>query len=163
MFKKIAVAAALAVIASSASAQVATKFYVGGDVGSTKIDGFDRETSYGAFVGYNFNTNFAVEGGYRRLADFDVQGADVTLDQRAISIIGSLPLSNGFGVFARVGYNDLKAKASVRGFSGSESTDGALVGVGATYAIAPNISARAEIQRPSDDSTNFSVGVSFGF
>ncbi len=163
MFKKIAVAAALALIASSASAQVAPKFYVGADVGSTKIEGIDREASYGAFVGYQFNTNFAVEGGYRRLADFDMDGVNVTVDQRAVSLIGSLPLNNGFGVFARLGYNDLKAKASISRFSSSQSTDGALVGVGATYAFAPNISGRAEIQRPSDDSTNFSVGVSFGF
>lgn len=163
MFKKIAVAAALAVIASSATAQVAPKFYVGADVGSTKFDQVDRENSYGAFIGYQINSNFAIEGGYRRLADFDVDGVNVKVDQRAISVIASHPLSQGFGVFARLGYNDLNGKASFRGISASDSEDGVLVGIGATYAFAPNITGRTELQRTNKDSTNISVGVSYGF
>ena len=165
MFKKIALAAALAVVASSSFAADANKFYAGGDIGSTKIDGFsDRETSYGAFVGYQITPTVAIEGGYRRLADFDIGNkGDLTLDQAAISAVGSVPLGNGFGLFARLGYNHVEAKAKVRGFSAAESTDRALFGIGASYAITPVISARIELQRPSSDSTNFSAGVSFQF
>jgi len=165
MFKKIAVAAALAIVASSSFA--APSFYVGGDVGSTKLDGLsDRQTSYGAYAGYEFMPNFAAEVGVRRLADFDVNFSNtnvgVTVDQYALSLIGTLPLSGGFNVFGRLGYNKLNATASAN-TSASESTSGGLYGVGVGYAFTPTISARAEIQKPSSDSTNVSVGVSFKF
>lgn len=164
MFKKIVVAAALAVMASSSFAADAPKFYAGVDLGTTKVDDYsDRETSYGAFVGYQFNSNFALEGGYRRLADFDENGVDIKATQTAVSVIGSLPLSNGFGVFARLGYNDVKLKATSGNFRYSESDDGALYGIGATYAFSPTITGRAEFQRPVSDVTNFSIGVAFGF
>ncbi|UOD32975.1 outer membrane beta-barrel protein [Massilia violaceinigra] len=164
MFKKIAFAAALTVMASSSFAAEANKFYVGGDFGTTKVDDYsDRETGYGAFVGYNITPTIAVEAGYRRLASFDEYNTDVTFDQAAISVIGSVPLSSGFGLFGRLGYNRLEAKASAGGFSATESTNKALYGFGATYAFTPAISGRIEVQRPSSDLTNFSAGVSFQF
>ncbi|NHZ93972.1 outer membrane beta-barrel protein [Massilia sp. CCM 8733] len=164
VFKKIALAAALAVMASSSFAAEANKFYVGGDFGTTKVDDYsDRETGYGAFVGYNITPTIAVEAGYRRLASFEEYRTDVTFDQAAISVIGSIPLSSGFGLYGRLGYNRLEAKASGGGFSESESTNKALFGFGATYAFTPAISGRIEVQRPSGDLTNFSAGVSFQF
>ena len=167
MFKKIAVAAALAVVASSSFAAGNPSFYVGGDVGSTKLDGLsDRQNSYGAYVGYEFVPNFAVEVGARRLADFDVRvsttNVGVKVDQTAISLIGALPLGSGFNVFGRLGYNKLSATASAN-YTATDSTSGALYGVGVGYSFTPTVSARAEIQKPSSDSSNFSVGVSFKF
>ena len=164
VFKKIALAATLAFVASSSFAANGTPFYAGADVGSTKIDGYsDRETGYGAFIGYQINPAFAVEVGYRRLADFDLASGDLTVDQAAVSVIGSMPLGSGFSLFGRLGYNRLEAKASARGFSASENTSTGLFGVGASYAITPAISARIELQRPSSDSTNFSAGIAFQF
>lgn len=164
MFKKIALAAALAVMASSSFAADAPKWYAGVDAGTTKLDGYsDRETSYGAFVGYQFNANYAIEGGYRRLADFDVNGVDVKADQTALSLVATLPLSNGFGVFGRLGYNRVDVKASYNGFSAKDNTNGGLYGIGATYAFTPVITGRIEVQRPSSDSTNYSAGVAFSF
>lgn len=163
MFKKIAIAAALAVLASSSFAADANKFYVGGDIGSTKLDGFDRETSYGGFAGYNITSTVAVEVGYRRLASYDDFGGDLDLNQTAISAIGSLPVGNGFGIYGRLGYNRVEVKASAGRYSASDSVNRALYGIGATYAFTPAISGRLEVQRPSSDSTNFSAGVSFQF
>lgn len=163
MFKKIAIAAALAVVASSSFAADANKFYAGGDLGSTKLDGFDRETSYGAFVGYNITPAVAVEAGYRRLGTYDDFGGDIDVNQASISAIGSLPLGNGFGVYGRLGYNRVEVKANAGRYSASESVNRALYGIGATYAFTPAISGRLEVQRPSSDSTNFSAGVSFQF
>lgn len=166
MFKNGAVAAVLAGIASSSFATDASQFYAGVDIGKTKIEGLEGGASFGGFVGYQFHTNLAVEGSYRVLNAFSAIGPDI--DQRAISVIGALPVSSGFGLFARLGYNDMTVKNTCstgvsflcRNF---ESSNGVLLGVGASYAFSPTISARAEIQRPSDDLTNFSVGVSFGF
>jgi OOP family OmpA-OmpF porin len=165
MFKKIAFAATLAILASSAFAAEKPSFYAGADIGSTKIDGIsDRQTSFGGFIGYQFHENFAVEGGYRRLADFDViKGANLTLDQAAVSVIGTLPLSSGFNVFGRLGYNRVEATGNAGSFSSTASDTGVLYGVGLGYAFNAKISARVEVQKPSSDSSNVSVGVSYKF
>lgn len=163
MFKKIALAATLALLAST-SAIAATPYYAGVDLGQTKLDGLSgRKTSFGGFAGYNFNENFSAELGYRRLASFTYSGVDFDIDQTALSGIGSFPVGEGFSLFGRLGYNHVKVKGHVNGFSASDSTSGTLVGIGASYTFAPNIAARLEFQRPSSDSNNLSLGVSFGF
>ena len=168
MFKKIAFAATLAVMACSASAQERPALYAGADVGSTKLDGIsDRQSSFGAFVGYQINTNFAVEAGYRRLADFDVNvGASnvgVTVDQTAASLLGILPLGSGFNVYSRLGYNRLDAKGRLGYSSATDSTSGVLYGVGVGYAFTPTISARLEAQKPSSDTSNVAASLSLKF
>jgi OOP family OmpA-OmpF porin len=166
MFKKIAIAATLAMLASSSFA--AGPVYGGVDFGSTKIDGdSDRHSSYGGFLGYNFHENFAIEAGYRRLGDFDEMVGNtrvgVKIDQAALSLVGTLPLSGGFNVYGRLGYNRLEAKGSVGNISASETTSGGLYGVGAGYAFSPTVSGRIEVQKPSSDSTNINAGVVIRF
>ncbi|WLI87937.1 outer membrane beta-barrel protein [Massilia sp. R2A-15] len=171
MFKKIAIAAALAVVASSSFAQQMPRpaIYAGADVGSTKFDGIsDRQSSFGAFVGYQFHPNFSIEAGYRRLGEFDQfvgsTKVGVTVDQTALSFIGSVPLQSGFNVYGRLGYNRLDAKGSVSGYgSASDSTSGVLYGVGVGYTFTPNITARLEAQRPSSDSSNIGASLSLKF
>ncbi len=163
MLKKIVIAAALVVSTSAAFAQ-ANPFYAGVDLGSTKIDDFgSRKTSFGGFVGYQFSENLAVEGGYRRLASHTISGVVVDLNQAHISAVGIAPLGNGFSLYGRLGYNNIDASASVAGKTATASTNGALFGLGMGYTVAPNITVRAEFQRPSSDSTNFNVGVAFKF
>lgn len=168
MFKKIAFAATLAILSASSFAAENPAFYAGADVGTTKIDGMsDRETSFGGFIGYQFHQNVAVELGYRRLADSDtvVSGVKVgtKIDQTALSVVGTLPLSNGFNVFGRLGYNHLGVKASVAGYSAADSDNGALYGVGVGYAFNEKVSARVEVQKPGSDSRNINIAVSYKF
>lgn len=164
MFKKIAIAAALAIVASSSFAATQPAIYVGADLGSSKIDGFSgQSTSFGGFAGYQFNENFAVEGGYRRFAKGSYSTVDLTFNQAAVSVIGSLPVAPQFSVYGRVGYNRLSVDASAGQFTATAATSGALFGLGLSYDITPAISARLEIQRPSSDSTNLGVGVAFKF
>ena len=134
--------------------------YAGVDVGSTKLDGMsDRQSSFGGFVGYQFNQNFAVEAGYRRLADFD----NVTVDQTHASVIGILPLQSNFNVYGRLGYNHLDAKASYAHTSASDSTSGVLYGVGVGYNFTPTITARLEAQKPASDTSNIGASLSLKF
>lgn len=182
MFKQIAVAAALVIASSSALAQQPGKFYVGADVTSTEVDDFDgKETGYGAFVGYKVNPNIAVEAGYRRLADGKVSYYDsyydvdvqekVKFDQTSISVIGTLPLSSGFSVYGRLGYNHIKMKYAATASSGnvsasestSESESKALYGAGLSYDFSPAVSGRLEVQKPHGDVTTLVAGVSFNF
>jgi OOP family OmpA-OmpF porin len=167
MFKKIAAATALVIASSAAFAAQPNTFYAGADVGRTKIDDVDHDTSVGAFVGYNFHQNFAVEAGFRRLADLDYRvagvNANVRADQYALSVVGSLPVGESFSVYGRLGLNRLEAKGSAGGFSAKDSETKALYGVGVSYAFTPAVSARLEVQKPASDATNVSAGVAFAF
>ena len=168
MFKQIAAAAALVIASSAASAQQAPQFYVGAEASSTKLDGAGREGGFGGFVGYKFNQTVAVEAGYARLADgsfeFDGESADVKFNQASVSVIGTLPLSSGFNLFGRLGYNEIRAKVNYQGVSASEKLDdGVVYGVGLGYAFSPAISGRLEVTKPISEMTKVTAGVAFHF
>jgi len=164
MFKKLAVAAAFALTASSSFAAAPTAFYGGLDVGATKIDDFDStKTSFGGFLGYGFNQFFAVELGYRQLGKYDFYGVDVKAKQTHLSLVGSYPLNAQLDVYGRIGYNNLRAEASYGNITAGEDTDTGLYGIGLNYNFTPAISGRIEVQKPSSDTTNYSAGVVFKF
>jgi OOP family OmpA-OmpF porin len=169
MFKQIAVAAALVIASSAALAQQqATPFYAGVEASSTELDGSGKEGGFGGFIGYKFNPNFAVEAGYARLAngsiDFDGEDVDLEVNQTSLSVIGTLPLSSGFSLYGRLGYNDIKVKASASGVSASAKLDdGAVYGVGLGYAFSPAISGRVEVSKPISEMTKVTAGVVFHF
>jgi OOP family OmpA-OmpF porin len=167
MFKKIVIASALALMASASFAQTVPGPYVGGQISSTDLDGLDdRETGAGVFAGYQFNETFGLEFGYNRLATIDNfygTGVKVKLNQMALSGIATLPLSNGFSVFGRLGYSRLEAKASAGGVSGAEDDTGAVYGVGLGYAFTPTIAGRVEYQKPSSDSSSINAAIVFKF
>jgi OOP family OmpA-OmpF porin len=156
MFKKIVIASALALIASASFAQSAPGVYAGVDIGTTDFDGVDdSETSAGAFVGYNFDKNFGLEANYRNLFDKN----NVEANQFGLSMIATMPLSNTFSVYGRLGYNRLNIESG--GFKDHESK--VLYGAGVSYAFTPSISGRVEVQKPHSDLTNLSAGVVFKF
>lgn len=167
MFKKFVAAVALILSSSAAFAAQPQLFYVGGDVSSTKFDDAGREAGFGVFAGYQFTKNFAIEAGYHRAADLDVmvegETVGVKMNQASLSLVSTLPLSNGFSVFGRLGYNRLEAKATYEGQSAKDSINEGLYGIGLGYAITPEIMARVELQKPSSDSTKMNVGVAFQF
>lgn len=164
MLKKIAVAALLSALMAPVFAADAPAFYVGVDAGSTKIDGISgRKSSFGGFAGYQFNSNWSIEGGYRSFASIKMMGVDVDMKQTSISAVGSFPVGNDVQLFGRLGYNKLNASASYGGSSAAASDTGSLFGFGAAYNMTPNASVRLEFQRPGSDTTNVSVGVAFKF
>jgi len=156
MIKQITAAALLAVTSFAASAAEPTNFYVGGDVGSSKSSTLDSsKTSVGIFGGYTFNENFAIEGGYRRLGKWD----DLKVNQLALSVLGSVPVADQVAVYGRLGYNRVEEKYN----GGKDTENKALYGIGVSYAITKEISARVEWQRPVSHSHNISVGVAYHF
>lgn len=173
MFKNIAAATALILASSAAFAAQPNTFYGGLDAGRTKVEDFSkRDTSVGAFVGYHLDQNFAVEGGYRRLADYDIGVArigggfddgSIKADQAHLSLIGSVPMGESFRLYGRLGANRLQTKISSPAYNAKESTTKALYGVGVSYEFTPAVSARLELQKPSSDATNVSAGVAFQF
>lgn len=164
MFKKIVVAAALALLAGSSFADPTDGVYIGLDVGSTKADELSgHETSFGGFVGFNFNQNYAVEAAYRHLGTWNISNVDLKATQTALSLVATLPLNQQFNIFARMGYNRVNAEANYQGNTISESSNGSFYGFGAGYNFSTNVAARLEVQKPSSDLNNLNVAVIYKF
>lgn len=159
MIKQIAAAILMAATSFAASATEATPYYIGVDAGKTKVDHFGNDTSFGVFGGYKFTPNVAVEASFRKLGEFGFYGVTTDVKQTAISVLVSAPVADKLSVYGRIGYNRLEVSA--RGFKDHDNKG--LYGIGASYDVAKNVAARVEWQRPSNDSQNLSVGVSYAF
>lgn len=201
---------AVALLAAAAVPAVAGEVYVVGSVGRSSIDidqndvdsdlvaagavGVssnldDNDTGYKLQLGYQYNKNFAVEGGYIDLgkakysASFAGGSADASVKASGwnISAVGILPINDSFSVFGKVGAIDGKVKIDVSASgpggtaSGSESATKwkTLWGAGATYNISKQIGVRFEYEKfnnlGDDDTTGeddvdlVSAGVVFKF
>ena len=145
--------AALALTASMAArADVQPGFYLGAGFGTTKLndDSFDgvdlddSDTGFKVFGGYSFNQYFAVEATYFDFGEasgsFDDFGGttkfDVGVSGFAASAVGTLPVSDMFSLFARLGYAsyDVDAHVNIVGVgsgSASQSESDMIYGGGA--------------------------------
>jgi OOP family OmpA-OmpF porin len=154
MFKRLglSVFAALGLTAGMAAhADVQPGFYMGAGFGTTKVgdDAFgssvdDSDTGFKVFGGYDFNQNFAVEVSYFDLGeasgsfediDFGRIDFDAGISGFSASAVGTLPVSDMFSVFAKLGFAsyDVDAHVTVAGFgsgSGSTSESDMVYGVG---------------------------------
>lgn len=180
MKTKLALLALAAAIAAPAFAQ---DFYVGADIGQSKLEadvgnGYTaskHETSWSVFGGYQFHPNFAVELGYRDLGKVSESyaGSNYSLEADAVelSVVGKLPLNDQFDVYGRLGMGSIKAKDSysdaLGSYSGSTTKTKALFGVGAHYAISKEFGLRAEYAQFSkiDDVTlsSLTIGADYHF
>ena len=140
--KKIFALTVLAFAAATASA-ADNSWYVGGDIGSTKIKALGEsvnKTGFGAVVGYQLNTNVAFELAARRLGSAD----DVSANAVQVSALGILPLSNEFSLFARLGVSRNSLDLDEGKVSYSIHKTKAFFGLGGSYQIDKALSLRAE-------------------
>jgi len=130
----------------------------------------DTSTGWKLFGGYQVNKYFAVEGAYVDLGEFKISASGTVAAIPAtasgsdkatgfsLDAVGTLPISEQFGLLARIGIFawtlDASATASGGGIpGGSASTQdkptgtGLDFGVGAKYDFARNFGVRAEYQR----------------
>lgn len=146
--KSLHVAAALAVLAAAAPA-AAGEFY--GNAGYTFVDTQGVNLSaLGGKLGYRFNPYVGVEGEAAfGVADdtANVLGVPVKLKlEDAVSgfAVGFWPVSPKLDLFARVGYGNVKIKASAMGNSAHGDQDGWNAGVGAQYFFTAKDGVRGE-------------------
>lgn len=163
MFKKIAVAATLALLASSTFA-ADRHIYAGADFGTSDVDGLaGRSHSFGSFIGYQFTRSLAVEANVRRLVDTEERFTDIRIVQMGLSLVATMPLNNGLNVFGRLGVNKLEGRASRNGVVLGETENKFGYGIGAGYAFTPVISGRIEYQKLNNYGDNASASVVFKF
>ncbi len=139
MRKILLAAAAVSVIAAPAVAQDITPSWYG-TLGYSQLDHSDGDL--GAItgrVGAKFNPWFGVEGegsvGVRN-DDFTVAGVPVTLKHKydlAAYGVGTIPVSENFELFGRVGYGTTEIEATAAGASARGDGESWNYGVGANY------------------------------
>lgn len=163
MFKKVIVGSAFILMSATALAAPAG-FYGGLDIGSTSVDDLDSsKVSYGIYGGYGFNQYFATELGYRHLGKWDLYGLGVSVRQTHLSLVGSYPLTQQLDLYGRLGYNNLRGEVRYGGVIYGAESSGGLYGIGLGYRFGQNLFGRAEVQKPSSDSTNYGVSLSWQF
>jgi OOP family OmpA-OmpF porin len=177
--------AALAAIAGPFAMADDTGWYVGTNIGQSraKIDdpritssllsgGFttpsisddDRNTGYKIFGGYQFNRNFALEGGYFDLGKFGFTAntvpagtlsGNIKIRGLNLDLVGILPITEKFSAFGRAGVNYADARDSFTGTGAVRVTNPSpstrdtnyKVGLGLQYAFTEALAMRAEVER----------------
>lgn len=175
--KKVLALAAL-VMGACGVAQ-AGDFYVAGDVAKTRYSGGGSDQGFSLAGGYQFNKNWAAELGYRFIGSDTksyTEGANKWTESyrfRSIdlSAIGTLPLTDQFSVFGRLGYGTLQVKESYAvtagsaptSYRGSGTDSGLIYGLGADYALTKQLSVRGEYQRVASNVSVLALGLKYGF
>lgn len=124
----------------------------------------DRDQGFKLFGGYRFNKHFSLEGGYFDLGEMGYTTAtqpagtlsgNVRLKGLNLDAVGTLPISDKFSVFGRIGAAYTRSSAHFAG-SGAvavlnpnprERGTDVKVGLGVQYAFTDDLSLRAEVER----------------
>lgn len=135
----------------------------GAGIGLSSFDRDDKSKAYKAFLGYQFNRNWGVEGGYFDLGDFSEraifnQGGQVSQTTRYkglnLDLIGNMPVTERFSFLASVGthYDRLNydSRNDFTGVNSSYTDKQGLnykYGIGAQYKLTPAVYLRAGAER----------------
>jgi OOP family OmpA-OmpF porin len=131
---------------------------------TTSITDDDRSTGYKLYGGYQINRNFALEGGYFDLGKFGFTAntapagtlsGNTRMRGLNLDLVGILPITDKFSVFARAGMTYAEAKDSFSGtgavnvLSPNPSTRDAnyKLGLGMQYELTQALAMRGEVER----------------
>jgi len=141
-----------------------TSGLLGGGFATTSISNDDRDTGYKLFGGYQFNKNFALEGGYFNLGKFGFTATtvpagtlngNIKLQGVNLDAVGILPITDKFSAFGRLGVNYADATDSFTGTgfvkvpdpNPSERAANLKIGAGIQYDFTQALGVRAEAER----------------
>lgn len=141
-----------------------TSGLLGSGLTAGPINNDDQHTAYKLFGGYQFNKNFALEGGYFDLGQFGFStttiptgtlNGSINLKGVNLDAVGTLPITEKFSVFGRIGVTYAHANDSFAGTGAvnvldpnpSSRSTNLKVGLGLQYALTDALSLRAEIER----------------
>lgn len=137
---------------------------VGSGLTATSITNTSRDTGHKVFGGYQFNKNFALEGGYFDLGQFGFVAntappgtltGEIKLRGVNLDAVGILPLTDQFSLFGRVGANYAEARDTFTGTGAvgvpkpnpSQREWNPKIGLGMQYKLTPALALRAEVER----------------
>lgn len=134
-----------------------------GGAAVTGISSDERDTAYKLFGGYQFNRNFALEGGYFDLGDtsFSATAPGGPLTQSSgvkgfnVDLVGTLPITERFSLLGRVGaaYGRNRTSFGGAGSAGiadlnpSQKKAYPKVGLGVQYEVNRSFWVRGEVER----------------
>lgn len=167
MKKQVVVISASLLMASVAHANI----YVGGKVGKSWMDDAciagqpcdDEDTTYGAYAGYEFNQNIAIEGGIEKLGNYDKSAFNGNVQAFTLAPKFSLPVTPDIALYGKVGGAYTK-------FDGKDDYS-YLGAAGVEFNISSNVTARAEYQALTDINNDVTramgnsatIGISYKF
>jgi len=165
-----------------------TRGLLGSGFATTSISDDDRDTGYKIFGGYQFNRNFALEGGYFDLGRFGFTATtlpagtlhgDIKVRGLNLDLVGILPITERFSALGRIGVTHAEAKDNFSGTGAVTVTNPNLskkdtnykYGLGLQYAFTESFAMRAEAERyrindavgSKSDIDLFSVGLVYRF
>ncbi len=137
---------------------------LGAGLATTSMDKDERDAGVRLFGGYQFNRNFAVEGGYFSLGKFGFTSTTVpagTLDGRIrlqglnLDLVGTLPITERWSAIGRVGAQYASARDTFRGTGAvgvlnpdpSKRETNYKVGLGLQYELSSAMLVRGEVER----------------
>lgn len=137
---------------------------LGAGFATTSIADDNRDNGYKIFGGYQFNRNIALEAGFFDLGNFGFTATtlpagtltgDIKLRGLNLDLVGTLPLTEKFSAFGRVGMIYAEAKDSfsgtglinVRNPNPSKRETNYKYGLGLQYALSESVAIRAEAER----------------
>jgi len=175
----------LALMAASLAQADNTGWYAGANLGQSKatiddaritsglltngltagpINDINRDLGFKLYGGYQFNKNFALEGGYFDLGQFGFSTTTVpngtltgNIKLKGINLdaVGILPITDRFSAFGRIGITNTHADDTFFGTGAvnvlnpnpSSRSTNLKVGLGLQYALTDALSLRTEIER----------------
>jgi OOP family OmpA-OmpF porin len=152
-----------AALATATLPSHADGLYVGGSLGlphyQDSVDGIEGNNSGVAaklFGGWQFTPNVAVEGGVTELGRVRSDAGSVKGHGEYLDAVGLLPLNASWSLLGSVGV----AHVDLDTTSGDDSSAALKLGVGAEYAISPNVALRGEYENYRADvfGTHSNVG-----
>ncbi|WP_336365612.1 porin family protein [Marinobacter sp. C2H3] len=128
--------------------------YITGSYGGYKSHGgeFDDDNDlFGAGLGYQFNSFFALEAEYIDFGKFGNDEVDGKLKGVSVAAVGRLPLTQSFGIYGKAGA--FASAFDVDAFDNSETYDDVnpMVGAGVDFRVTPQLTAFAEYNRYNVD------------
>jgi OmpA-OmpF porin, OOP family len=141
---------AAAANAQESSASTDTGLYVGANYGLFKSrgDDFEDENDYfEALIGYRFNSFFGLEANYANFGEFGGDFASAEVDGWGAAVVGFIPVSESFTIYAKAGQFFSTVDVEVAGFQDDFDDEQIFYGLGVSFAVAEPVDIAIEYNR----------------
>ena len=130
-------------------------------LGATHSTADSNSTNPNVHLGYQLNSNFAIEGSYDRIGTMNVQTAVPSTGDTAsgtwkangvgLSVVGKWPIDNKWSVYGRLGAEQWRTSLHLASNAGgatnvgaTSTTTGLVTGLGTAYSLSRHVDATAE-------------------